>query len=310
MADEVVVFGYGPVGHAVTELLAAQGRTVRVAQRRVPTALPRGARFVACDALDPAQTCAAAAGAAAIVAAVGLPYRGRLWLKQWPRVMTSLVRACEASGARMVFVDNLYLYGPQSAPLREDMPLTRYGRKPRARAEATRIWQRAAADGRARVAALRASDFYGPGVTQSILGASSIGALARGGRAGLAVPPDLPHDFVYVPDFARAVLSLLDAPDDAYGQAWHVPCAPIRSVRALLDLAAKALECELALTVLPPALLPLLGLFSPMLGELAEMRFQWQAPYRVDWSKFAARFWSDPTPFESGIPATALSFLR
>ena len=45
---------------------------------------------------------------------------------------------------------------------------------------------------------------------------------------------DMPHDIAYVPDYARAVVSLLDAPDDAFGQAWHVPCAPIRTPRELL----------------------------------------------------------------------------
>jgi hypothetical protein len=51
-----------------------------------------------------------------------------------------------------------------------------------------------------------------------------------------------------------------------------------------------------------------MGLVSPMMREMAEMRFQWDRPYQVDWSRFAARFWSDPTPFEVGAPATARAF--
>ncbi len=38
------------------------------------------------------------------------------------------------------------------------------------------------------------------------------------------------------------------------------------------------------------------------------MRFQWDRPYRVDSSKFAKAFWSDATPFETGVRETALSF--
>ena len=38
--------------------------------------------------------------------------------------------------------------------------------------------------------------------------------------------PDMPHAFAYVPDIARAAVTLLDAPDDAFNQVWHVPCAP------------------------------------------------------------------------------------
>jgi hypothetical protein len=45
-----------------------------------------------------------------------------------------------------------------------------------------------------------------------------------------------------------------------------------------------------------------------MMREIAEMRFQWDRPYRVDAHKFAERFWSDVTPFDIGARATALSF--
>jgi hypothetical protein len=59
---------------------------------------------------------------------------------------------------------------------------------------------------------------------------------------------------------------------------------------------------------LPTWALGPLGLFVPMLRELREMSFQWDRPYRVDSSHFAARFWGDATPFEVGAPATALWF--
>ena len=53
-----------------------------------------------------------------------------------------------------------------------------------------------------------------------------------------------------------------------------------------------------------------MGLFSPFLRELREMRFHWDRPYRVDASKFAKAFWSDATPFETGVRETALSFRK
>lgn len=308
MPKRIAVFGYGPVGHATVERLTQSGHSTVVIQRTAPAKLPAGAEFRSCDLLDAKQAIAAAAGAEHIVAAVGLPYKGSLWQRQWPRVMTNLVSASEAGAARMVFVDNLYMYGPQREPLRENMPLTQFGAKPRARAEATRIWMKACDAGRAKIAALRAPDFYGPNVGLSMLGDTSIGALARGKAASLIVPPDMPHDYAYVPDIARAVVTLLDAPDDAYGQAWHVPCAPIRTTRELLALAASALNRKLKLNVLPGPAVRLLGVFVPLLREFPEMRFQWDRPYHVDWSKFAGRFWNDPTPFEVGIPLAARSF--
>ena len=308
MSSDILVVGFGPVGRATTEALIRRGAPVRVAQRSRPQDLPRGASFQACDVLDAAAVRQAVAGAQQVVVAIGFPYLGDTWRASWPLAMENLIKACEASHARMVFVDNLYMYGPQHDPLREDMPLTDDGIKPAVRAEVTRIWMAASAAGRVQVAALRAPDFYGPAVTQSHLGELAFGALACGKRATLIAPPDMPHDFAYVPDIARAVLSLLDASDDAFGQAWHMPCAPTRTPREILQLGADALQVKLRITALPLWLLPVIGIGSPMMREIAEMRFQWDRPYRVDAAKFAARFWSDVTPFETGAQATALSF--
>ena len=308
MNDEIVIFGYGPVGRAAAELLSAQGRALRIAQRKAPASLPKGASFVACDTMDRDAVRAAARGASQVVLAIGLPYESALWREAWPRVMNHFVDVCAEIGARLIFVDNLYMYGPQTLPLVETMALTAYGAKPAARAAATQVWMAASQAGRARVAALRAPDFYGPGVDNAHLGAQSFGALAKGGAATLIVPPDMPHDFAYVPDFARAVVTLIDAPDDCYGQAWHVPCAPTRTPREILAMGAKALGMKPRARMLPFWAQAPLGLFTPFLREMREMRFQWDRPYRVDCGKFARRFWSDATPFETGAKETALAF--
>lgn len=310
MAQQIVVFGHGPVGAAATELLTRQGRNVRVAQRSRPADLSAGASFQRCDVLDPEAVRAAAAGADQVVVAIGFPYEAAIWRKAWPRAMANLLAACEAEGARMVFVDNLYMYGPQRTPLVEDMPLTTYGGKPAVRSEVTRLWRAADAAGRVKVAALRAPDFYGPGVGNSHIGDVGFGALAKGRAATLIAPPDTPHDFAYVPDIARCVATLLDAPDDAFGQAWHTPCAPIRTPREILVLGAAAIGVKPRITALPLGLLPVFGLVSPMLREMAEMRFQWDRPYHVDAARWRARFWSDVTPFEVGAPATARAFAQ
>ena len=308
MTDKTVIFGYGATGRAILERLIAEGREAAVAQRHRPNGLPKGASFVACDALDAESVVAAARGAAHIVLAIGFPYDSALWRSVWPKTIRNVVAASEATGARVVFIDNLYMYGPQTAPLVETMPLTGFGAKPAARAEATRIWMEAAAAGRTRFAALRAPDFYGPRTGLSYLGDTSIGAMAKGKAAMFIGSPDMPHDYAYVPDIARAALSLIGAPDSAYGQAWHVPCAPTRTTRELLQMAADALGVRLRLNIMPVWALRPIGLFAPFFRELPEMRFTWDRPYRVDASKFARTFWSDPTPFEEGIPATALSF--
>ena len=308
MTASIVVFGFGAAGRAIIQALLARGDTVRVAQRSRPADLPAGAGFTACDILDPAAVRRAVEGASQVVLAVGFPYDRRVWREVWPKTMTNLVEACAATGARMVFVDNLYQLGRQNAPRREDMPLSDRGAKPAILSHVTRIWRAAAQAGRVRVAALRCSDFYGPGVPVSHIGESGFGALARGKTAMLIAPPDTSHDFAYVPDIARAVVTLLDAPDDAYNQVWNMPCAPTLTPRQILRLGAEAIGVKSRVMSFPLPLLPLLGLFVPFLREVADVGFTWDRPYVVDGAKFMRRFGFTPTPYEIGAPATARAF--
>jgi nucleoside-diphosphate-sugar epimerase len=201
------------------------------------------------------------------------------------------------------------MYGPQIRPLTEEMSLTNYGRKPALRAEITKLWKSAHDSGRVRAIAVRASDFYGPDAATSVLSVFGVARLLAGKPALIPYSPQHSHDFTYVPDFARALVSLVNAPDDAYGQAWHVPNAPTRTMRELLTLAASLIGVPARMSVLPPSLVPIIGLFNKDVGETAEMRFQWDRPYLVDTSKFAGQFWNDATPFESGLGDT-ISFYR
>ncbi|HEY6807260.1 MAG TPA: NAD-dependent epimerase/dehydratase family protein [Gemmatimonadales bacterium] len=304
MAKRVAVIGFGAVGRETARLLAGRGDEVRVVQRRAPAALPRGARAQAADVEDAASIRRACEGVEEVALCLGLPYDSAVWERAWPVAMSNVLEGCSHSGARLVFADNLYMYGPQDRPLTEDMPLTDYGRKPRLRAAVTRLWMRAHGEGRVRAAAVRAADFYGPDVPTSVLAAFGVARLVAGKPAISPYPPDQPHDFTYVPDFARALVSLIDGPDDAFGRAWHVPNAPTHTLRELIAMAAQRIGVRPRLTVLPRLLAEVAGLFNTQLAEIGEMRFQWDRPYRVDSSSFSARFWSDATPFEQGLAAT------
>jgi len=304
MQEEILILGYGPVGRATTQHLLASGAEVRVAQRSRPADLPAGVAFTACDVLDPAAVTVAFKGAAQVVVSIGFAYDGAVWQRDWPRAMANLLDAAAATRTRIVFLDNLYMLGAQSAPLTEDMPLAGKARKPAARAAITRQWQAAAARGEVRFAALRAPDFYGPGTPLSHLGDTAFGALARGKAAQLLMHPDTPHDFAYVPDIARAILLLLDAPDADFNQVWNMPCAPTQTPRQIL---AAGFPRPRILAV-PLRLQPLLGLALPFVRELVEMRFQFDRPYAVDARKFTTRFNFTPTAFAEGARQTAAAF--
>ena len=305
---DVAVIGYGAVGRETAKLLAARGETVRVAQRKEPRELPEKAAFTATDVLDADSVRRACAGSRAVICCIGFPYDSRIWQTAWPQAMANMLAACAEAQARFIFADNLYMYGPQDRPLTEDMPLTDYGRKPRARAQITRAWQRAHGEGRVQAVAVRASDFYGPDAGTSVLSNYGVKRLLQGKAALVPYSPDHPHDYTYVPDFARALVTLLDAPEDACGRAWHVPNAPTQTLRSLILKAAETIGAAPRISVMPRAMLHLAGLFDRQIYELIEMRFQTDRPYLVDSSKFARRFWGNATSFETGLGATIDSY--
>ena len=301
---QIAVFGYGAVGRETAALFAARGDDVVVAQRHAPEQLPIGIRFAACDVTSRESVATVCTGCDVAICAVGFPYDWRLWERAWPATISALLSTCEQTGARFVFADNLYMAGPQTVPLTEDLPLTNYGHKPRIRAGLTRMWQTAHDSGRVRAVAVRASDFYGPNVSTSVLSAFGVARLVRNQAALIPYSPDFPHDFTYVRDFARAIVTLADAPDDAYGQAWNVPNAPTRTLRELLTLAAQIARVPPRVRVIPDWTMPVMGVFSRDIHELIEMRFQTDRPYIVDARKYTTRFGGDPTPFEQGLSAT------
>jgi nucleoside-diphosphate-sugar epimerase len=309
MSANVVVVGYGAVGRETVKLLADREGKLRVAQRSHPRRLPIEAEYVETDVLNPESARRACEGADAAICCLGFPYDSRIWQKQWPKAMENLLAACEKAKARFIFADNLYMYGPQTEPLVEDMPLTDYGKKPKVRAEITKLWQAAHSAGRVEAVAVRASDFYGPDVSNSVLSNYGVKNLLKGEAAVVPFPAIHPHDVTYVPDFARALVTLLDAPSEDYGQAWHAPNAPAQTYGALIGKVAELAGVEPQMRVIPELLLQIGGMFDRQAKELLEMRFQVDRPYIVNSEKFSKRFWADATSFEDGLKAT-IAFYR
>jgi nucleoside-diphosphate-sugar epimerase len=140
-------------------------------------------------------------------------------------------------------------------------------------------------------------------VRLSWLGERVFAPLLAGRPASLLGEADQPHTFTYLPDFAAAMLAVADAPA-ALGEIWHVPNAPPVTLRQVVTRIAALAGTRPRLRVLPWPLLRLLGLFVPLLRELAELKFQWDRPYLVDHSRFTARFSTPLTPLATGLAAT------
>ncbi|HZY24733.1 MAG TPA: NAD(P)H-binding protein, partial [Bacteroidales bacterium] len=41
----------------------------------------------------------------------GLPYDSKIWDDEWPKVIQNSIDACKGAGAKLIFFDNVYMYG-------------------------------------------------------------------------------------------------------------------------------------------------------------------------------------------------------
>jgi nucleoside-diphosphate-sugar epimerase len=307
MNDQLhVVFGVGQVGSALAARLASQGKSVRVVSRSRPTNLPEGVDSRITDVTDQEAAADAAKGAAVIYQCLNAPYTE--WPEKFPPLQRSVILAAERSEALLVSLENVYGYGPTGGtPMTEETPLAATTVKGRARVAMTHELFAAADEGRIRIAIGRASDFFGAGVSESTLGSRVFGNAVAGKKADFIGNPDLLHTYSYVPDMAKGLATLGSDPR-AVGQVWHLPGPETGTTGALIDLIAHEVSHPVGVRNVPKPLMFLLGLFNPLMKGLAEMSYEFDAPFILDTSKYQACFGTDITPLNTAIADTVAWF--
>ncbi len=304
-----VVFGTGQVGSALAAHLAGLGIAVRAVSRRRPATLAGGVDWRVADVTDPEAATDAAEGASVVYQCLNAPYTQ--WPELFPPLQRGVLAAAERTGALLVSLENVYGYGPTGGrPMTEDLPLAATTVKGRTRAAMTAELLAGAAARRVRIAIGRASDFFGPGVTEgSMLGERVFGNALAGRRADCIGNPELPHTYSYIPDMA-AGLATLGTDARAAGQVWHLPGPQTVTTRALLDLVAGEVGHRVAVRSLPKLAVRALGLVNPMLRELAEMAYEFDQPFVLDTSKYESTFGTAGTPLAAAIATTVAWYRR
>jgi nucleoside-diphosphate-sugar epimerase len=297
-----VIVGAGPVGSLTASLLVQSGQDVRIVTRRGDGPDHPRIERVHADASVPDVLRPLVAGAAALYDAASPPYHR--WASDWPPLAASLLSAAQGSGAVLVTVSNLYAYGPSNHPMKESDVLAATTTKGSVRA---RIWHDALAahhEGRVRATELRSSDYFGPHVLLSELGERIIPKLLAGKQVRVLGDPDMPHSWTYIWDVARA-LTVLGSDQRAWGRAWHTPTNPPLTQREIIASLCTAADVPLTHVRTIPALATrALGVFVPVIRELAEVRYQFEMPFIVDSSAAQSTFGLVPTPMAKALAET------
>src|SRR5262245_38054659 len=269
IAELHVVFGAGQVGYPLAERLLAMGKRVRVAKRSAG-GVPPGCEVVQGDAADATFCRNAARGAAAIYHCMNPPYDARMWAEMVPRYMDNVIAAAGSAKARLIVLDNLYMLGrPGGRPMNEDTPMNPCSRKGEIRARAAERLFDAHRRGDVLATSGRASDFYGPGGTLTGLGDFFWPRALKGKTAYSPFPVDAVHTYHYIPDVAAGLAALGCADADVYGRPWMLPCSAPGTLRDVITRLSRALGHELRVAQAPAWTLKAMGLFVPIMRELA-----------------------------------------
>jgi nucleoside-diphosphate-sugar epimerase len=290
----------GPISNALERLLAKTSHSVRLVSRR-PIAISGKTTWQKADLLNYHEVLNPCQGSDVIYLCAGLKYDKAVWHEQWPKIMQNVINVTRETGARLIFFDNVYMYGLVKGPMDEETPYNPNSAKGEVRARiATKLMDEAKA-GNIRASIARAADFYGATETKnSFFDMMVLDNLLRKKTPQWLGNPNSLHSFTYVPDAAKGVF-LLGQSSESDNQIWHMPTAsPLKGID-FINLAADAFNRPSKYTKINKLMLQLVGLFNPLIKSTVEMYYQYQHDYHFDSSKFEKAFNQNPVSYKTGI---------
>lgn len=304
MNETHTIFGAGQVGTILARHLGAQDRDVRLIRRSAAGEAIPGVTWMQGDASDTSFADEACRGAAVVYNCTNPPdYTG--WDGVTEPLYRSIWQAAARVQARLVQLDNLYMYGrPEACPFDErtlERPCSHKGELRQGLSDELLDMHRR---GELEVAIGRASDFFGPDMPYTMVSRPEVlDTIRAGGTVYVFGDPDQPHGYTFIPDVARA-LAILGSRPEAVGRVWHLPTSSKGSTRELVARMAAAVGTKAKTRGVPGWMLKAVGVFSATIRAYGEMAYQFETPYVLDDTDFCETFDVRPTPLHEAIGMT------
>lgn len=308
MSLHTILGAGGAIANELLPILMEAKQPTRIVARHPKQII--GVESVSADLSDADQTFEAVKGSSVVYLLVGLEYDYKVWAEKWPLVMTNTINACKATGAKLIFFDNVYMYGKVNGKMTEETAFNPCSKKGVLRAAIVQELLNEIKSGTLTGLVARSADFYGTAATKtSVPNMLVFDNFSKGKKAQWLADAELPHSFTYIPDAGKA-LYLLAKDESAFNQTWHLPtCSTPLTGAQFIALAAEAMHQPNKFTVLSKFMIRLAGLFIKPIMESYEMIYQSDSSYVFDSSKFEKHFGYTPTSYENGIKETAKYYL-
>lgn len=286
---QTILGSTGIIGTELAKSLTAYTNEIRLVSRH-PQKVNPADTLVPADLLNAGQTAEAIKGSDIVYLAAGLPYHYKVWQQQWPVVMQNVIAACKTHHARLVFFDNIYMYGPVKGIMTEETPFGATSRKGKVRAAIATLLLNEMKAGTLQGMICRAPEFYGPGKTLSGVNAMVFDNLRKGKPLQWLVDDQVKRTYIYTPDAARATACLGNDPS-AWMQTWHLPCPDeYMNGKKFIELVSEIAGKQLRYKVLGKFLVKIGGLFNPLAREMQELLYQYDQDYNFSSDKFKKAF--------------------
>ncbi len=294
----------GVIGTEVAKLLPEYSDIVRLVSRHPKPVLGRE-ELVSTDLLNVDETREAIKGSDIAYLCVGLKYTTKVWQTEWPIIMKNVIDACEKHDVKLVFFDNVYMYGKVEGFMSEDTPYNPCSKKGEVRAKIATTLQDAMRAGRIKAIIARSADFYGKGADVTFAMPMIFDKYKESTSALWLLDKTQPHSMTYTPDAARALVTLGNI-NDAYNQVWHLPTDKnVLTGEEFMNKVAEAYKVEPKQSVISSWMLTIVGWFVPTIKETKELSYQFDSPYLFDSSKFEEKFFK-ATTYEDAIKEIAV----
>ncbi|KUK75810.1 MAG: NAD-dependent epimerase/dehydratase, partial [Proteiniphilum acetatigenes] len=110
----------GSIGNALTHTLLEKGEEVRLVSRSKQPI--EGVESVRGDLTSYANTLEGVRQSDIVYLCAGLPYDAKIWKTNWPKIMRNTIDACKEAEAKLIFFDNVYMYGKVADIMTEETP--------------------------------------------------------------------------------------------------------------------------------------------------------------------------------------------
>lgn len=291
----------GTTGIELAKQLINYTKDIRLVSRN-PKKVNESDQLMSADLSNPLKLDEAVKGSEVVYVCIAFDYKTAVWKESWPKFMKNLIQSCQKQSAKIVFVDNMYMYDANHlSNMIEGTRINPVSEKGKIRAEIFQMLMTAVERKEVTALVARSADFYGPQVENSALTISVYNNLLKDKSPQWLGKLYVIHNFTYSKDIGNA-LALLGNTPDAFNQVWHLPTYEGKlTSREWIELFMKAMNKQKKIQAVPIWAMGLLGIFVPVIKELKDVSYQLDRDYFFNSSKFNKRFNFIPTFPEEAI---------